>query len=276
MERNFMQMTHAKWSEGKFLCVGLDSDIIKIPHHIRKRFSPEGAQMLFNQQIVDATHPHVFCYKINTAFYESEGTLFTSLKHSIEYVKSICPTIPIILDAKRGDKEHTNQAYAESAFDILGADAITVYPYMGLASLKPFLDYKDKGVIVVTKTSNQDFFSIQDLLVNGLPMYAVLAQAIDQYCNYNNNCLLVVGATDLSALSIVRQRTQLPFLIPGIGAQGGDLTQTVKFGKDANNQGMIINASRSIIFAGEGDDFAQKAGEAAQRLHLDIKTAITT
>lgn len=248
------------------LCVGLDSDIKKIPGHIKKGEHP---QSTFNKAIIDATVDLVCSFKPNTAFYEARGKSgIEALKMTCDYIREKYPEIPIILDAKRADIGSTNEGYTKFAFDYLGVDAITLHPYLGKEALKPFLDRQDKRIFILCRTSNPGAGEFQDLLVSGKPLYQTIAEHVVKVWNYNENCGLVVGATYPTELEIVRRIAGdgFPLLIPGIGAQGGDIEKTVKAGVDANGLSAIINSSRSIIFTSDRDDFAQKARQEAEKL----------
>ena len=251
------------------VCVGLDSDINKIPKHIRNTGHP---QSTFNKAIIDSTSDLVCAYKPNTAFYESRGSVgVEALKMTCDYIKEKYPDIPIIIDAKRADIGSTNEGYVKFIFDYLNADAVTVHPYLGSEALKPFLERSDKGIIVLCRTSNPGAGEFQDLEFNGKPFYQIVAEKIADKWNYNNNCGVVVGATYPSELEIVRRIVdKMPILIPGIGAQGGDVEKTVKAGVDSQGLNAIINSSRGIIFAGDGLDFAQKARQETQKLRDEI------
>lgn len=252
------------------VCVGLDSDMTKLPQKIR---SMENPQYEFNKAIIDATADFVCAYKPNTAFYEAEGSDgIKQLKLTTDYLKRTYPEIPIILDAKRADIGNTNEGYVTYAFEWLGADAITLHPYLGKEALKPFLEQKEKGLFILCRTSNPGAGELQDLPINGKPLYQIVAENITKEWNHNNNCGLVVGATYPSELEIVRHIVGdgIPLLIPGIGAQGGDTEKTVKAGLDSNGMNAIINSSRGIIFASSGEDFAQKAAEEAKKLRDEI------
>lgn len=251
------------------LCVGLDSDIDKIPQFIVQGEHP---QSTFNKKIIDATYDYVCAYKPNTAFYESRGKAgIEALKMTCEYLHEKYPDVVLILDAKRADIGNTNEGYAKFAFDYLGADAITLHPYLGKEALKPFLDREDKGLFILCRTSNSGAGELQDLKFDGKPLYQILAEKVVKDWNYNGNCGLVVGATYPSELEIVRRIVKdLPLLIPGIGAQGGDTEKTVKAGVDSNGQNAIINSSRGIIFASAGNDFAQIARIEAEKLREEI------
>lgn len=252
------------------LCVGLDSDISKIPEHIR---SGEHPQSTFNKAIIDATADLVCAYKPNTAFYESRGKNgIEALKMTCDYMTSNYPDIPIILDAKRGDIGNTNEGYAKFAFDYLGADAITLHPYLGIETLGSFLNWADKEIFILCRTSNPGAGELQDLQVNGKPLYQVVAENVAGEWNSNSNCGLVVGAPYPAELEIVRRIVGdgFPLLIPGIGAQGGDVEKTVKAGVDSKGLNAIINSSRGIIFASNGEDFTQKARIEAEKLMNEI------
>jgi len=220
----------------------------------------------------------VCAYKPNVAFYEEHGAEgIEALKRTIADIHDIVPDVAVVLDGKRGDIGNTNNGYVKAAFDYLNADAITVAPYMGEESLAPFLAQKDKGVIVLCRTSNPGAGEFQDLpiaLGDGhitRPLYEVVASQIAGKWNKNGNCAVVVGATCPDELRTVRGIVgDMPILIPGIGAQGGDLEKTVAAGKDSRGRGMIINSSRGIIFASNGADFA----EAARRETLKLRDAI--
>jgi orotidine-5'-phosphate decarboxylase len=247
------------------VCVGLDSQIDKIPEHLKKVSNP---QFEFNKLLIEATHDLVCTYKPNTAFYEANGTSgIEQLKLTIHYIKENYPEIPVILDAKRADIGNTNEGYAKFAFDYLRADAITVHPYLGKEALKPFLDRKDKGIIVLCRTSNPGAGEFQDLENNGKHLYQTVAENVTNQWNYNGNCALVVGATYPEELKNVREMAKnIPILIPGVGAQGGDVEKTVKAGVDENGLNAIINSSRGIIFASKDNDFAEKAREETVKL----------
>jgi orotidine-5'-phosphate decarboxylase len=266
-----------RWSEGYFVCVGLDSDYAHIPQFIKDREVQTHEVMLaFNKAIIDATADIACAFKPNTAFYEAHGgSGIYALERTVWYIKKEYPDIPIILDAKRGDNGNTNLGYVQSAFDLLGADAVTVHPYLGREALKPFLDRRDKGVIVLVRTSNPGSGEFQDLEVgsNREPLYQVVARNVAEKWNGNGNCAVVVGATYPAELAQVRKIVgDMPILIPGIGAQGGDIEATVKAGRDRKKLGMIINSSRGIIFASKGADFAQAARAATQTLHDKISS----
>jgi orotidine-5'-phosphate decarboxylase len=243
------------------VCIGLDSDMAKIPPSVKSR----NPQFLFNKTIVDATHGLVCAYKPNSAFYEANGMEgIGELKKTCDYIREKYPEIVIILDAKRADIGNTNEGYARFVFDWLGADAITLHPYLGREALKPFLDRKEKGSIILCRTSNPGAGEFQDLLLGqkGKPLYQIIAEQVVTQWNVNDNCALVVGATYPLELSIVRRMVgSMPLLIPGIGAQGGDIEATTKAGVDQRGANAMINSSRGIIFASNGKDYAIRARE---------------
>lgn len=253
------------------LCVGPDPDIDKLPEIVKKEQYP---QFVFNKAIIDATHDVVNAYKPNAAFYEQQGAHgIAQLKLTCDYIHDTYPEIPIIFDAKRGDIGSTNKGYAQFAFEYLRVDAITLHPYLGKEALEPFLEYKEKGCIILCRTSNPGAGEFQDLVQDGKHVYEIVAERVANDWNKNNNCFLVVGATYPKELSEVRKIVgDMTLLIPGIGAQGGDVQKTVEAGINSMKTGMIISTSRAVIFASSGDDFAPKAREAATKLRDQINT----
>lgn len=275
MGSTFYEMLENRWSQGKFVCVGLDSEYVKIPEDIRARADSAGiAQFEFNKAIIDATHDLVGAYKPNAAFYEAQAANggIEALRMTIHYIKEHYPDIPVILDAKRADIGNTNNGYSQFAFDDLKADAITVHPYFGREAMKPFLDRTDKGIIVLARTSNPGAGEFQDLLVGEAqePLYKVIARDVAENWNGNGNVAIVAGATYPQEIADIRSVIgNMPLLIPGIGSQGGDLEKAVLAGRDSQNQGMIINSSSGIVFAKpEAEEtFAQAARREAQKLN---------
>jgi len=270
-ERNFRELLEAKWDEKKFLCIGLDSAFEKIPEVARKESARETI-VAFNRAIVDATKTFVCAYKPNSAFYEARGDEgWAALRETIQYILEQAPDAPVILDAKRADIGNTNNGYVDSIFGHLQADAVTVHPYLGSEALKPFLDRKEKGVFVLCRTSNGGSEELQDLTVDGEPLYKRVARLVAEKWDANGNCGVVVGATYPKELKEVRSIVgDMPILIPGVGAQGGDLEKAVAAGKDSKGRGILVSAARSIIFASHGADFAEKAGVSARQLHDSI------
>ncbi len=272
MSRNFRELLEKQWEQGRFLCVGLDSDFEKIPESARGKGVRETI-VGFNRAIVDATKDLVCAYKPNSSFYEAYGDEgFSALRETIQYIHEAAPDVPVILDAKRGDIGNTNNGYVQSAFDYLHADAITVQPYMGGESLKEFLAREEKGIFVLCKNSNSGSGEFQDLEVDGRPLFVHVARAFAEKWNTNQNCGLVVGATYPADIKRVREvAPEMPLLIPGIGVQGGDLEQSVKNGKDARGRGFIISTARTIIYASNGPDFAEAARKKATELDSAIR-----
>lgn len=272
----FLEKLEYCWQRDTMLCVGLDSDYEQLPAIVKAHRSIEEALFRFNRDIIDATHDLVCAYKPNVAFYEAQGDAgFRALIRTVQYIHEQYPGIPVILDAKRGDIGSTNQGYVQSAFDVICADAITVHPYLGKEALAPLLARREKGIIVLAKTSNPGSGEFQDLPIGPArePLYQVVARHVAQEWNDNGNCALVVGATYPEELRQVRALVgDMPILIPGIGAQGGELAATVAAGKDSRGRGMIINSARGIIFASHDSDFAAAALGAAERLSREINT----
>ncbi len=230
------------------VCAGLDSDFEQIPASFRKEKFP---QFAFNKHIVDLTHEDVAAYKPNIAFYESRGDKgMHELKLTVEYIQKNHPGIVTICDAKRGDTANTNEQYAKELFDWFGFDAVTVSPYLGKEPLTPFLARKDKGCIILCRTSNPGAREVQDLKTDGKPLWQIIAEKVRDEWNENGNCLLVVGATYPEEMAMLRKLTgDMTFLVPGVGIQGGDVKKMVQAGLNAEKKGMIVNSSRGIIFA---------------------------
>jgi len=270
----FVSRLEQCWNQDNFVCVGLDSDYNHLPESVKSLDSVEETLFAFNRDIIDATHDLVCAYKPNAAFYEAQGDAgLRALTRTVRYIRETYPHIPIILDAKRADIGSTNLGYVKAAFDIIGADAITVHPYLGKKALAPFLARREKGIIVLAKTSNPGSAEFQNLPVGETqePLYQVVARNVATNWNSNGNCALVVGATYPAELKKVRTIVgDMPILIPGIGAQGGEVAATVIAGKDSHGRGMIISSSRSIIFASQGPDFAQAARKATENLRAEI------
>ena len=248
---------------------------------MRKNATKKEAVFNFNKQIIDTTQDLVCAYKLQYAFYGAlaeEG--ITALIQTVSYIHNKYPDIPVIVDAKRNDIGNTAAQYAIEIFDVYQADAVTTNPYLGYDGILPFLDRKDKGIIVLCRTSNPSAKDFQDWTITHpqlgqIPLYQAVAYQAATKWNQNNNCCLVVGATYPQEASQVRKiAPDLPFLIPGIGKQGGDVKKAVDASKDKNNAGMIINSSRGIIFASEGDNFVSAARLAAQKLDKEIKSSL--
>lgn len=264
----FIDIIEASWEKNNsLLCVGLDTNLEKIPSVLLKQDKP---LFEFNKNIVDATADLVCAYKPQIAFYAASGSE-DELEMTIEYIHDRYPEIPVILDAKRGDIGSTAELYAKEVFDRYKADAVTVNPYLGSDTLTPFLEREEKGVIVLCRTSNPGAKDIQDLETNGRKLYQIIASMAVEKWNYNRNVLLVVGATYPKELNEIRSIAgEIPFLVPGIGAQGGDVEKAVMNGRNEKGTGMIINSSRGIIYASDGKDFAMAARNAAIQLRDEI------
>jgi orotidine-5'-phosphate decarboxylase len=254
---SFIENLSQAWRQNNSLvCVGLDPDLSRLPYHLEK--TPESI-FLFNKEIIDATHDLVCAYKPQIAYFAATSAE-QQLAQTIEYIKSTYPQIPVILDAKRGDIGSTAEMYAAEAFGRYHADAVTINPYMGYDSAEPFLRYQDRGIILLCRTSNSGAGDIQDLIIDGIPIYEHVAKLIAEKWNTNNNCLLVVGATWPAQMSKIRSIVgDMPFLVPGVGAQGGNVEEMVKAGQTNDGNGLIINSSRAILYANNGLDFAAAA-----------------
>jgi orotidine-5'-phosphate decarboxylase len=273
--RDFRALLEAQWDEGRFLCVGLDSDFEKIPEVARQSDAKE-TFVAFNRAIIDATKDLVCAYKPNIAFYEARGDIgWKALRETIQYIHEQAPNVPVVVDAKRGDMGNTNNGYVEGIFDYLKGDAVTVQPFQGREALEPFLSRKEKGIIVLCRTSNHGSGEFQDLKVDNVPLYQVVARHVVEQWNQNLNCGLVTGATYPEEMKEIRAiAPDLPFLIPGIGAQNGDLKKSVAYGKRADGKGLIIAASRAVIFASAEKDFADAARKKAAEFHSEIMEAL--
>jgi orotidine-5'-phosphate decarboxylase len=260
-------LREAQKKNNSLVCVGLDPELLKFPAHLKS--SPDGL-FEFHKAIIDTTADLVCCYKPQIAHFAALSAE-ASLQRTIAYVHTNYPGIPVILDAKRGDIGSTAERYAIEAFDRYQADAVTLNPYLGRDSIQPFLDHKDKGVILLCRTSNKGANDFQDLISNGKPLYQHVARTVTEQWNENGNCMLVVGATWPEQLAQVRSIVgDMPFLVPGVGAQGGDVEAMVKSGKTANGDGLVISSSRAILYASSGEDFADAARKATITLRNDI------
>ncbi len=253
------------------LCIGLDSDFEKLSKSIRSSKNP---QFEFNKEIIDATHDLVCVYKPNPAFYEARGVHgIAELKMTCDYLKEQYPEIPIIIDAKRGDIGNTNKGYAKFVFEYLGADAITVMPYMGIESLEVYFSYKDKGVILGCHSSNPGGAEFQELRVNGKPLYHLVAEELMKQHGDNPNTMIFMGATFPEEIASVRKIIHdMTMLVPGVGTQGGDVKTFVEAGKNSKGRGLMINSSRGIIFASNSKDFAEAARKTAEKLRSEINS----
>lgn len=259
---SFMQTLRTRWTEAdSLLCVGLDPEPSRLPAHLQ---GEPDAVFNFCRAIIDATAPYVCAFKPQIAHFAALGAE-ADLVRLIAHIHRAHPGIPVILDAKRGDIGSTALHYAEEAFDRYRADAVTLNPYLGRDSAQPFLDRVDKGVIVLCRTSNPGSGEFQDLVVDGLPLYRHVARRVAKDWNSNRNCMLVLGATWPDELAHVRADVgDMPFLVPGIGAQGGDVAAVMRAGATADGSGLVINSSRAIVYAGRDEDFAAAAAHAAR------------
>jgi orotidine-5'-phosphate decarboxylase len=259
------RLDQAQRSSGGLVCVGLDPDVAKLPADLRGAAAPLYA---FNCRVIDATFDIAAAYKPQVAFYSAIGAE-DQLLMSIRHIRERAPSALVILDAKRGDIGNTTEAYVREAFDRYGADAVTVNPYMGADSVRPFLARKDRGAALLCRTSNAGAKDFQDLNFDGLPLYRHVAQHAAGHWNQNSNLMLVVGATVPREMAELRTaHPHITFLVPGIGAQGGDLQATLAAGLDADGAGLLISASRSLIYAGGGSAAAIRS--AAQEMHSAI------
>jgi len=267
---NFINKLNAAWtSNDSLLCVGLDPDLARLPAHLRER--PDGI-VEFCKAIIDATADLACAFKPQIAYFAALGAE-RQLEAICSYLRAKYPHIPLILDAKRGDIGATAHQYAREAYERYGADAVTVNPYMGFDSVEPYMAWEDRGVIVLCRTSNAGGSDLQFLDVGGRPLYQHVARLVAEKWNRNGQCALVVGATFPEELAQVRKIIgDMPLLVPGIGAQGGDIAATVNAGRTAAGTGMMINSSRAILYAPvqEGEDFAA----AARRVALETRDAI--
>jgi orotidine-5'-phosphate decarboxylase len=264
----FMQALRARWDEADSLvCVGLDPEPEKFP----ARFADDAdAVFHFCRAIVDATAEFACAFKPQIAHFAALGAE-DALHRLIAYIHAAHPGVPVILDSKRGDIGSTAQRYASEAFDRYAADAVTVNPYLGRDSVQPFLDRADKGVVILCRTSNPGAGDLQDLIVDGRPLYQHVAETIARDWNAHGNCALVVGATWPEQLREVRAIVgDMPFLVPGVGAQGGDVAAVIGNAKTTDGTGLVVSSSRAILYASRRDDFAEAAANAARSLRDEI------
>lgn len=269
-QQQFFEQIQKKRS---FLCVGLDTDIKKIPQHL---LETGDSIFNFNKAIIDSTAEFTVAYKPNLAFYESLGAAgWTSLEKTVKYLKTNHPEIFIIADAKRGDIGNTSNLYARAFFESMDFDAVTVAPYMGEDSVKPFMTYKEKWVILLALTSNKgafDFQFLKDEKSGDLLFESVLKTS--QKWGSVENMMYVVGATKAEKLNEIREIVPNHFLlVPGVGAQGGSLQEVAKHGMNSKC-GLLVNSSRGIIYVSSDKDFAEKAGEAAKEVQQEMETLL--
>ncbi|MCF7833759.1 MAG: orotidine-5'-phosphate decarboxylase [Candidatus Pacebacteria bacterium] len=264
-----------KWKEKKFLVVGLDTDPQKIPPFLLESGkSPLEAMLQFNKKIIDVSVNDVCGFKINSAFYEKYGIEGLGvMQKTIEYIKEKDPSVFTIADAKRGDIENTNEGYKYLLYGDFDFDSLTIHPYLGLEANETFLKDKNKMFFVLAKTSNKDSGEFQDLDVGGMPLYLKVIKNIKEKWNRNSNCGVVVGATYPEHLLRAREEAgdDVVFLVPGVGAQGGDLESVLKAGLNSKKEGLLINMSRSVLYASNGEDFADKAKEEIQKFNQQVE-----
>ena len=264
----FIQRLKDAWkANDSLVCVGLDPEPERFPRAITAVPAPI---FEFNRAIIDATADLVCAYKPQFAHYAAVGAE-DQLARTIEYIKRTHPAVQVVLDVKRGDIGSTAERYATEAFVRYGADAATVNPYLGTDSLEPFLRYEDKGVIVLCRTSNSGGSELQELMAPDTKLYQVVAKLAALRWNARGNCLLVVGATNPAELAEVRALVgDMPLLVPGVGAQGGDVAQAVRNGQTSSGTGLLISSSRAILYASRGADFASAARAATVSLREEI------
>ncbi|TWI02931.1 orotidine-5'-phosphate decarboxylase [Luteimonas cucumeris] len=268
----FIEALKHRWQQANSLvCVGLDPEPAKFP---AKFTNDPDAIFAFCRDIADATAEYVCCFKPQIAHFAAHGAE-SALERLIAHIHATHPGIPVILDAKRGDIGSTAQQYAAEAFDRYQADAVTANPYLGRDSVQPFLNRADKGVVILCRTSNAGAGDLQDLSIhadgNTRPLYQHVAEKVAGEWNGHGNCALVVGATWPAQLREVRAIVgEMPFLVPGVGAQGGDVEAVVKNARTTDGTGLVVSSSRAILYASGGDDYADAAAHAARTLRDQI------
>ena len=266
----FIELIRQGWNDrDSLLCVGLDPDLNQLPEQYRKGANRvEDGLAAFCRDIVDATADLVCAFKPQIAYFAAHG-LESQLADLITYIHQHYPDVPVILDAKRGDIGDTAKLYALEAFERFGADAVTVNPYLGAESIQPFLDYENRGVIVLCRTSNPDSAWLQGYPDDETPVYLRVARAARDW-NQHGNLMLVAGATYPEELGHIRRAVgDMPLLVPGVGAQGGDLEAVLNAGADGAGQGLVINASRSVLYA-DASNPAAGARSASESLRTEI------
>lgn len=271
MSRSFMQALRARWQAADTLvCVGLDPERERFP----TRFAGDpDAVFAFCRDIADATAAYACAFKPQIAHFAALGAE-DALQRLVAHLHAAHPGVPVILDAKRGDIGSTARRYAAEAFDRYGADAVTANPYLGHDSLAPFLERAERGVVVLCRTSNPGAGDLQDLDVGGRPLYQRVAEKVAGEWNGHGNCALVVGATWPEQLREVRAIVgDLPLLVPGVGAQGGDAEAVVRNARSADGTGLMVSSSRAILYASGGDDYAEAAAAAARGLRDTLNAA---
>ena len=267
----FMQALRRRWTTSDSLvCVGLDPEPAKFPGRWK---GDANATFDFCRAIVEATAQYACAFKPQIAHFAALGAE-GALQRLVAHIHAAHPGLPVILDSKRGDIGSTAQHYAAEAFDRYGADAVTANPYLGRDSVQPFLDRADRGVVILCRTSNPGAGDLQDLLVDGRPLYQHVAEKVARDWNGHGNCALVVGATWPEQLREVRAIIgDMPILVPGVGAQGGDAEAVVRNAASADGTGLLVSSSRAILYASNGADFADAAARAARDLRDTINAA---
>lgn len=265
MSEFFKNLVSEQKYKKSYLCVGLDPHLDKMPLSMR---GDREKVLPFLKTIIDSTQEYACCYKPQIAYFAAYG-LEETLVQVIQYIKDQYPKCPVILDAKRNDIGSTADMYAQEAFKRYGADAVTANPYMGGDTVAPYTQYKEKGVFVLCRTSNEGAKEFQNLTVgDGQPLYTFVAERALSAWNKNSNIGLVVGATAIKELRKIRDRyPEAWFLVPGVGAQGGDLDAVIEYGRRVDGEGgLIINSARAILYASEGEDYAEMAAAEARRM----------
>ena len=262
---DFIGKLRQRWNDANtLLCVGLDPDPARFPEVF---VDDEDALFNFCAAIADATAEYACAFKPQIAYFAAHNQGEAALQRLIAHINANHPDVPVALDSKRGDIGSTAEQYAVEAFDRFGADAVTLNPYMGRDSAAPFLARNDRGCVFLCHTSNPGARDFQELLVDGAPLYTHVARTIAEHWNSDGNCALVVGATFPEELKVIRGLVgDMPLLIPGVGAQGGDVEAVVRNGKTADGTGLMINSSRGILYASSGAGFAEAAADAAREL----------
>ncbi len=266
---SFIEKLRSRWHDADtLLCVGLDPDPAKFPAHLA-----EDPDRLFRfcREIADATAEYACAFKPQIAYFAAHAGGEDALARLIAHIHAAHPGVPVILDAKRGDIGSTAEQYVAEAFVRFNADAVTLNPYMGRDSAAPFLAHAERGCIFLCHTSNPGARDFQELVVDGEPLYQRVARTIASEWNDSGNCALVLGATFPEELRVIRGIVgEMPLLVPGVGAQGGDVGAVVRHGRTADGTGLMINSSRGILYASRGGDFAQAAARAASALRDEI------
>jgi orotidine-5'-phosphate decarboxylase len=270
------ELLRGHFEQRRHLVVGLDTDPGRIPASVAPDSEPAERVVEFNRRTVEATAEIAAAYKPNAAFYEALGADgFAALAATVAAIRDAAPGAAVILDAKRADIGSTNAGYVAAIFEELGADAVTVHPYLGGEALAPFLERTEKLIFVLARTSNPGAGELQDLLADDLPLYRHVARVVAGRWNTAGNCGLVVGATYPEEMRAIREDVpaEMPILVPGVGAQGGDVAAVVAANREAGSDAFLIAASRSILYASAGEDFAEAARAAAEALDAEIRAA---